>query len=86
MHYTSPYLEETLCFANIAKSHHRYVCSYDWYPALAGLIVASYTFTTAATLESSNIEKSRKKFLFFLFLTFVSEQVRPILITYNETS
>ncbi|XP_046802728.1 dynein axonemal intermediate chain 3 [Lucilia cuprina] len=52
MHYTSPYLEETLCFANIAKSHQRYVCGFDWYPALAGLIVTSYTFSTAATIES----------------------------------
>lgn len=55
MHYTTPSLEETLCFANIAKSHRRYVSGYDWYPALAGLIVTSYTFSTAATMESGNI-------------------------------
>uniref|UniRef100_A0A1B0G8D4 WD repeat-containing protein 63 n=1 Tax=Glossina morsitans morsitans TaxID=37546 RepID=A0A1B0G8D4_GLOMM len=52
MHYTTPYLEETLCFANISKSNRRYVCGFDWYPALAGLIVTSYTFSTPATIES----------------------------------
>ncbi|XP_075157418.1 missing minor mitochondria [Haematobia irritans] len=52
MHHTTPTLEETLCFANISKSQERYVCGYDWYPTLAGLIVTSYTFSTAATLES----------------------------------
>lgn len=55
MHYTMPCLEETLCFANIAKSNRRYVSGYDWYPALAGLIVTSYSFSTAATMESGNI-------------------------------
>uniref|UniRef100_A0A1I8PHP8 WD repeat-containing protein 63 n=1 Tax=Stomoxys calcitrans TaxID=35570 RepID=A0A1I8PHP8_STOCA len=52
MHHTTPSLEETLCFANISKSQDRYVCGYDWYPTLAGLIVTSYTFSTAATVES----------------------------------
>ncbi|KAM7350388.1 missing minor mitochondria [Cochliomyia hominivorax] len=56
MHYSTPYLEETLCFANIAKSHKRYVCGFDWYPDLAGLIVTSYTFSTAATLESVSLQ------------------------------
>uniref|UniRef100_A0A1I8M5P3 WD domain protein n=1 Tax=Musca domestica TaxID=7370 RepID=A0A1I8M5P3_MUSDO len=51
MHHTTPSLEETLCFANISKSQKRYVCGYDWYPTIAGLIVTSYTFSTAATVE-----------------------------------
>ncbi|XP_067634187.1 dynein axonemal intermediate chain 3 [Eurosta solidaginis] len=50
-HYSTPHLEETLCFANISKSYERYVCGIDWYPALSGLIVTSYTFSTAATIE-----------------------------------
>lgn len=52
MHHTTPSLEETLCFANISKSQHRYICGYDWYPAMAGLIVTSYAFSTPATLEA----------------------------------
>ncbi|XP_073835088.1 missing minor mitochondria isoform X2 [Musca autumnalis] len=54
MHHTTPSLEETLCFANISKSQQRYVCGYDWYPTIAGLIVTSYTFSTAATVDSVN--------------------------------
>ncbi|XP_014085911.1 dynein axonemal intermediate chain 3 [Bactrocera oleae] len=50
-HYTTPHLEETLCFANISKSYERYVCGIDWYSSLSGLIATSYTFNTPATVE-----------------------------------
>lgn len=82
MHYTTPYLEETLCFANIAKSHQRYICGYDWYPVLAGLIVTSYTFTTAATIESGT-SKHKEKYLLKV-LTLISEQLTPKRMSYNE--
>ncbi|XP_053948079.1 dynein axonemal intermediate chain 3 [Anastrepha ludens] len=49
--YTTPHLEETLCFANISKSYERYVCGIDWYSNLSGLIVTSYTFNTPATVD-----------------------------------
>ncbi|XP_017476274.1 PREDICTED: WD repeat-containing protein 63, partial [Rhagoletis zephyria] len=50
-HYSTPYLKETLCFANISKSYERYVCGIDWYYNLSGLIVTSYTFDTPATID-----------------------------------
>ncbi|XP_004518912.1 WD repeat-containing protein 63 [Ceratitis capitata] len=50
-HYSTPHLEEILCFANISKSYERYVCGIDWYSTLSGLIVTSYTFNTPATVE-----------------------------------
>ncbi|XP_055840961.1 dynein axonemal intermediate chain 3 [Episyrphus balteatus] len=47
--FTNPYLEEIFCFANISKSHQRYVSAVDWYPHLTGIVVSSYTFTTRVT-------------------------------------
>lgn len=51
VHYTSPYLQEFICFANISKSDKRYVSCSDWYPSLSGLLAVSYTFSTTSTTE-----------------------------------
>ncbi|XP_037936925.1 dynein intermediate chain 3, axonemal-like [Teleopsis dalmanni] len=50
--YITPELEEIFCFADIAKSQNRFVCSADWYPHLSGILAVSYTFSTACTSET----------------------------------
>ncbi|XP_017864460.1 PREDICTED: WD repeat-containing protein 63 [Drosophila arizonae] len=51
VHYTNPFLEEFICFANISKSDKRFVASCDWYPKLSGLVAVSYAFSTPVTIE-----------------------------------
>ncbi|XP_030380245.1 WD repeat-containing protein 63 [Scaptodrosophila lebanonensis] len=54
VHYTSPYLQEFICFANISKSNKRFVAGYDWYPNLSGLIAVSYAFSTPCTINEAS--------------------------------
>ncbi|XP_064539863.1 dynein axonemal intermediate chain 3 [Drosophila montana] len=51
VYYTNPFLQEFICFANIAKSDKRFVASCDWYPKLSGLIAVSYAFSTPVTVD-----------------------------------
>lgn len=51
VHYTNPFLEEFICFANISKSDKRFVASCDWYPKLSGLVAVSYAFSTPVTVD-----------------------------------
>lgn len=51
VHYTNPFLQEFICFANISKSDKRFVASCDWYPKLSGLIAVSYAFSTPVTVD-----------------------------------
>lgn len=56
--YKVPYMHESFCFVNLAKSLGRYVASIDWHPKYSGIVVASYTFSTSSTCVPS---------MFFLF-------------------
>lgn len=49
-----PYLRESFCFVNLAKSINRYVASIDWHPKYSGLVVAAYTFSVSSTSVPSN--------------------------------
>ncbi|XP_060656382.1 dynein axonemal intermediate chain 3 [Drosophila nasuta] len=51
VHYSNPYLQEFMCFANISKSDKRYVASIDWYPSMSGLLAVSYGFSTPSTTD-----------------------------------
>lgn len=51
VHYTNPYLQEFICFANISKSDQRFVSCIDWFPDISGLLAVSYAFTTPATVD-----------------------------------
>ncbi|KAH8366272.1 hypothetical protein KR093_011555, partial [Drosophila rubida] len=51
VHYSNPYLQEFICFANISKSDKRFVASTDWYPSMSGLLAVSYAFSTPVTSD-----------------------------------
>lgn len=57
--YKTPHLEETFCFAEIAKTKDRFVTSISWHPQFSGIVAVSYTFETLSTYvpnaESRNV-------------------------------
>lgn len=42
--YTTPFLEELCCFANIPKCRGRHIISMDWHPEMSGVCVAAYGY------------------------------------------
>lgn len=42
--YTTPFLEEICCFANIPKCRGRHIISMDWHPEISGVCVAAYGY------------------------------------------
>lgn len=53
-----PYLVESICFIDMAKSVGRVVSSMDWHPVFSGLVAVSYSFSNLSTTESRTYRRA----------------------------